>query len=246
MAILRSSNLNRAAYRAKCRKRLSEHIRKIELPSGECQPLTESPVAKLGITIEPAEVRLITSAEDPYIWQALPEKSHLFKKQLSKHTIGAYKEMCREVGVSFEAALAPESSTFTGREPNEGRQGTIFIKSPPESQTSFITVIERLKSDKLTLTAEMNKSKDQATKATGLKEMAEEEANRLRLVIQAAEMDKQMLQQDVQNLLGVVEFLRNTTVKSVDEFMNRLKLEMNLFTGGYNIGWRFPPYNEAV
>ncbi len=93
-------------------------------------------------------------------------------------------------------------------------------------------MIERLKSDKLTLTAEMNKSKDQATKATELKEMAEEEKNRLRLVIQAAEMDKQMLQQDVQNLSGVVEFLGNTIVKTVDEFLNRLKLEMNLFTEG--------------
>lgn len=29
MATLRSNNLHRAAYRAKCRKKLSEHIRKI-------------------------------------------------------------------------------------------------------------------------------------------------------------------------------------------------------------------------
>ena len=84
MATLRSSNLNRAAYRTKCRKKLSEHIRKVELPSGEYQPLTTSQVAKLGINVEPAEVRLITSAEDPYVWQTLPEKSHLFTKQLSK------------------------------------------------------------------------------------------------------------------------------------------------------------------
>jgi len=50
-------------------------------------------VVKLGINDELAEVRLITSAEDPYVWQTLPEKSHLFKKQLSKHTVGAYKEL---------------------------------------------------------------------------------------------------------------------------------------------------------
>ncbi len=77
------------------------------------------------------------------------------------------------------------------------------MSSRPDPQTSFTAVIERLKLDKLTLTAEMSKSKDQAIKATELKEPAEEEMNRLRLVIQAAEMDKQMLQQDVQNLTGV-------------------------------------------
>ena len=189
-------------------------------------------MAKLGVTIEPVEVWLITSAEDLYIWQMLPEKSHLFKKQLSKYTIGAYKELCREVGVSFEAALAPKSSTFTGREPNEGRQGTISMSSPPDPQTSFTAMIERLKLEKLTLAAEMNKSKDQVMKATELKESAGEETNRFKLVIQAAEIDEQMLQQDVQNLTGVVEYLRNTTVKSVDEFLHKLKLDLNLSTGG--------------
>lgn len=228
MSTLRSSSLNRAAYRAKCRKRLSEHIRKGEPPSEGDPSLTKSQVAKLGITIEPAEVRLITNAEDPYIWQALPEKNHLFKKQLSKHNISAYRELCREVGLSFEAALAPDSSSFTGREPNKGRQATISLSSPQTPQTSFTAVIERLKSEKLTLIAEMNKSKDKAMKATQLKEMAEEETNRLKLVIQGAEMDKQMLQQNVQSLTGVIEFLRSTTVKSVDEFLHRLKLDLNL------------------
>jgi len=40
-------------------------------------------------------------------------------------------------------------------------------------------VIEQLKMDKLKLTAELNKSNNQATEATELKELAEEEATRL-------------------------------------------------------------------
>lgn len=68
--------------------------------------------------------------------------------------------------------------------------------------------------------------------ATELRELAEEEANRLQLAIQAAEIDKQMLRQTVQNLAGVVELLRITTVKSVDEFLNRLKLDLNCITNG--------------
>ncbi len=92
-------------------------------------------------------------------------------------------------------------------------------------------MIEQLRTDKLKLTAELNKSNDQATKATELKELAKEEVTRLNQIIQAAEMDKQILQQQVQNLTGMVEYFRNTTVKSVDEFINRLKLDLNLSTG---------------
>ena len=75
--------------------------------------------------------------------------------------------------------------------------------------------------DKLKLTAELNKSNNQATETTQLKELAEEEVIHLNQIIQAAELDKQ---QQVQNLTDMVEYFRNTTVKSVDEFINRLKL----------------------
>ncbi len=89
-----------------------------------------------------------------------------------------------------------------------------------------------MKSDKLELTAELNKLNDQAIRAIELQALAEEEANQLKLIIQAAEMDKQALQQEVQTLTGVIEYLRHTTVKSIDKFLNRLKLDLNLFIGG--------------
>jgi hypothetical protein len=57
----------------------------------------------LGIVIEPAQVRLKPDAQDGYTWNVLSEKRHLFTKQLSKHSVGAYMELCREVGKSFEA-----------------------------------------------------------------------------------------------------------------------------------------------
>lgn len=107
-----------------------------------------------------------------------------------------------------------------------GRRSTISISSPREPQTSSTAVIERVKSDRLTLIAKINKSKNETIKATEVKRNAEEETIRLRLVVQAAEMDKQLVQQDIQNLPGVVELLRNKPVKSVDEFLNRLKLDL--------------------
>lgn len=93
-------------------------------------------------------------------------------------------------------------------------------------------MIEQLNSDKLKMASDLESLNGEVKNATELKEMAEEEANRLRLAIQEAEMDKQMLQQTVQNLAGAVELLRTTTVKSVDEFLNRLKLDLNCITVG--------------
>ena len=61
------------------------------------------------MSVEPTNVRLIPGPSDGYIWAVLPEKQYLFSKQLSKHSIGAYMELCRGVGVSFEALPDSES-----------------------------------------------------------------------------------------------------------------------------------------
>ncbi|KAL8643185.1 MAG: hypothetical protein Q9228_000170, partial [Teloschistes exilis] len=165
----------------------------------------------------------------------LPEKEHLFKKHLSKHSIGAYRELCRGVGVSFEAVLAPESSNTTEQKLLKGRGGAnVGGQVISSHEISFTTVIEQLKRDKFKMAAELSKLHDQAAKATDLKHLAEEEAAQSKLVIQAAEADKQILQQEVQNLTGMVEYFRNTTANSVNEVLNRLKLDLNLdlYTSG--------------
>ena len=45
-------------------------------------------------------------------------------------------------------------------------------------------------------------------------------------------MEKQITQQQVQTLTDMAEYLRNTSVKLVDEFISRLKLDLNIFTDG--------------
>lgn len=55
----------------------------------------------LKLLIDPKEVRLLPRPTDPYLWQYLPERGHLFTKQLSKHNIGAFREICRELGSSI-------------------------------------------------------------------------------------------------------------------------------------------------
>ena len=93
-------------------------------------------------------------------------------------------------------------------------------------------MIEQLTADKLRLTAELSELNDQTTKAIEKKELAEEEVTRLKSIIQVAEIDKQILQQQVQNFTDLVEYFRNTTTQSVEEFINRLKLDLNLFAAG--------------
>jgi hypothetical protein len=67
--------------------------------------LTKLKEERLGIIVDPAKVRLQPGIEDGYEWKPLPGKEDLFAKPLSKHSIGAYMELYRGVGVSFEAAV---------------------------------------------------------------------------------------------------------------------------------------------
>lgn len=77
---------------------------------------------------------------------------------------------------------------------------------------------------------ELNESLDQTMKAMELKKLAEDDVTRLKLISQAAEIEKQTLQQQVQSLIDMGEYFRNTTTNSVNEFVNKLKLDLNLST----------------
>jgi hypothetical protein len=46
----------------------------------------------------------------------LPEKNYLFSKNMSDHSISAYKELCGEIGVLFEAVPVETTRTGTGSE----------------------------------------------------------------------------------------------------------------------------------
>lgn len=98
-------NVQRAAWRQKCREILANHLRKEGpplLPKSRVV-LICSLESQLGVIFEPTTVRLIPIDEDGYVWMRRPEREHLFQKQLSKHSIGAIMELIREVNVSFEA-----------------------------------------------------------------------------------------------------------------------------------------------
>ena len=69
---------------------------------------------QLGILVSPSSVRLIPHPEDRYMWIRRRERDHLFSKQLSKHSIGGYTELCREIGVSIDVVLGDSATAGIG------------------------------------------------------------------------------------------------------------------------------------
>ena len=69
---------------------------------------------QLGILVDPSSVRLIPHPEDRYIWIRRPEREHLFQKQLSKHSVRAYAELCREIGISIDVILRDPAAAEIG------------------------------------------------------------------------------------------------------------------------------------
>ena len=104
-SLTKPGNAQRAEWRQKCRQMLAAHISKLSPFLSTEVRLNPGADSTLGIVVEPAHVRLLPELQDGYSWSVLPERKHLFKKQLSKHSIGAYMELCREVGKSFEAVV---------------------------------------------------------------------------------------------------------------------------------------------
>jgi hypothetical protein len=116
----RPGNLQRAAWRQKCWRLLADHLRKEPEYREGANPLLISELeSQLGIFIEPIQVRLMPDSQDGYMWSFLPEREHLFTKQLSKHSIGLYMVLCREVGKSFEAVATGASNLASPEEPNK-------------------------------------------------------------------------------------------------------------------------------
>lgn len=90
------------------------------------------------MVISPADVRLLPTLDDPYEWKILPEKKHLFSKHMSKHSKGAYQELIREAGSSFEAIH---------RDPDKASQAGTAV--------TFSETIDRMAADNVRLTAEL-------------------------------------------------------------------------------------------
>jgi hypothetical protein len=105
MSVSRRSNLRRTEYNRKCRQKLSAHIRKNRRPPAfhGANIVVDS---RLGILIEPAQVRLKTEdTNDLYTWERVKEKDHLFVKNMSDLSVGQLEELSEGVPEYISAVL---------------------------------------------------------------------------------------------------------------------------------------------
>jgi hypothetical protein len=75
----------------------------VRLQNTSLEPANSMLDSRLGILVEPSQVRLRTTLDKPYIWERLKEKEHLFEKNISNHSIVSLKKVSEGVGTSFAA-----------------------------------------------------------------------------------------------------------------------------------------------
>ncbi|KAK0701939.1 hypothetical protein B0T26DRAFT_795827 [Lasiosphaeria miniovina] len=156
MVSMRQSNIERRRARDECREKLSKHIHQ-----------------RLGIKVKAADVRLNPRLNDPYAWRILPGEEHslsrVFVKNLSDHSIGTFRLLCREIGKTFEAVLSSTQSSSLD---------SIVTLSVPEP--SFSVMINELREENARLYQEVYELKSKARVESGQKKLVEEENCKLR------------------------------------------------------------------
>ena len=96
-----------------------------------------SPECRLGITVEPSQVRLVPRPDDPYAWKVLPEKQALFSKNMSDHSIGAYKELWAGVGETFEAVPTQMLADPT----KQDTMISVNVRNPKTLRSALLTLV---------------------------------------------------------------------------------------------------------
>lgn len=85
------------------------------------------------MVISPADVRTCPRVGDGYKWKIYqPEKQYLFSKPLSKHSIGAYMELCcglESRDKVYEAEAELSSGPPQDKEPTVSKQLNLIYQS---------------------------------------------------------------------------------------------------------------------
>ncbi|RYN74724.1 hypothetical protein AA0119_g12959 [Alternaria tenuissima] len=175
---------------------------------------------QLGFRIDPLDVRLITNADEPYTWSYMPERAHLFQKQLSKHSMGACIELEAQVGQTFEAIR-------TGARRTPGAPDCLT-----EVDVSFTSKIEQLEQkyallqeDHISVVEECERLKAQATENGQLRASAENELAAKRDDLESAHVVVQDLRRQLQVAsegLKELQQQRASTVHEINEISRRL------------------------
>ncbi|KND89337.1 hypothetical protein TOPH_06084 [Tolypocladium ophioglossoides CBS 100239] len=183
MSPIRHGNVERRRRRDECRVKLAQHINN-----------------RLGIKLNPSDVRLTPRATDLYSWQPVRGKEELFStmfskifaKGLSDHSVGTFQLLCSEVGESFEAVLP------RGKGP---AQESIMPLSPLEP--SFSAIIDQLQEEKMSPFNQIEELTRKANTECEQRQAAERKVHQL--YNEQADLKKQLqVQADMSTLLREV------------------------------------------
>ncbi|KAL9082813.1 MAG: hypothetical protein Q9165_008772 [Trypethelium subeluteriae] len=182
MAPIRLSNQERQRLRTKCREKLSEHIN-----------------SRLGIKIDPANVRLNPVRNEPYAWKILPEQEErllkIFSKNLSEHSVGVYKELIEGVGVSFEAVSSYQPLST-------GLNSVI----PLQGDVSFTGKITQLEQENAKIYEELRQSRNTAGQEMEYRRLAESDLTQM-------EAEHGKVKDRMQHCEITAEFYKNLTLR---------------------------------
>lgn len=90
--------------------------------------MTDLADSKLGLQVPPVDVRIHPRNQDGYRWSVLPQKEHLFEKNLSKLSTGTYIQIMEGIGVFFEAVSKNRLPTpRASYEPLEGARENVAV-----------------------------------------------------------------------------------------------------------------------
>ncbi|KAK0747295.1 hypothetical protein B0T21DRAFT_277431, partial [Apiosordaria backusii] len=187
--------------------------------------LTQYIKERVGISIKPSEVRLLTSRNDGYSWKYLPEAEHLFSKNISDHSIGAYRELCAGLGNTFEAVPSVISSS-------EISSQHVFPSEPiGEIEVSFSSRIAQLATETQNLRQTLSEVFQQLTTETSLREATEEK-------LKAVAEENHFLQEQAGECKRKADYLENCALMHAEDIekvlllLEGLRTQSNSVRGG--------------
>ncbi|KAJ4332567.1 hypothetical protein N0V95_009634, partial [Ascochyta clinopodiicola] len=181
---------------------------------------------QLGFQIDPLEVRLITSPDEPYTWSYIPEMEHLFRKHLSKHTMGACVELYAGVGKTFEAIR------------RGARRATEAPDRLTEVDISFTSTIKQLEQkyallqqDHIHVVEACERWQAQATENGQLRASAENELATKKADLESAHTAMQDLRRQLQGASESLERLQQQRASSIREITEISRMLNNVRCG---------------
>lgn len=162
---------------------------------------TEQIGFRLGIEIDPRDVRLVPYHIDPYCWRYDDSLASLFEKPLSQHDISARRRLLEELGRKFEATSAPREIQWPESE---------VVSSPCEQSPREPLLGERiLSSDNKDAQEQFLPLLDDNDSQIGLRQQVQKLGSQLRILNNEQQRQGKVLDSQRKQLSKLESLLRN-------------------------------------